>query len=60
MIDKVLRYRCSGCDAMDFTEEDSKKAPAGWTIGTEVGDLCPNCSKFWKQTKQDFLERMKR
>lgn len=60
MVDNVLRYKCDCCGSLDFSEITVKEPPKGWTIGTEMGDLCPNCSKFWETTKQDFIERMRK
>lgn len=33
-----------------------EKTPAGWVENTEIGDLCPACSKEYKQLKHEFLK----
>ena len=60
MISKNLKYQCDCCGDMAFMPEDSKESPQGWRITTEVGDLCPKCSKAWDIHKQDFIEKMRK
>ena len=36
----------------------SENVPS-WTVGTEIGDLCPTCSYAWENYKKSFVEKMR-
>lgn len=57
MIDIYKRYRCDSCGEEEFVSE-SENIP-GWTISTEVGDLCPECYNAWELHKKKFVEKMR-
>lgn len=37
----------------------SKKDSREWTIGSDVGDLCPSCAKQWEVDKKEYLKANK-
>ena len=59
---------CDRCNASVFLKSTSttfsgsqwinefENTPAGWVEYTEIGDLCPACSKEYKQLKLEFLK----
>ena len=58
MIEDVRKYKCDACK-----KEDSAKpgeALPNWTVGSEVGDLCPTCTRAWTEMKNSFLVRMRK
>lgn len=57
MIDIVKRFKCDVCGD-ELCVKDDDNIPK-WTIQTEVGDLCPDCSKAWDECKRAFIERMR-
>lgn len=57
MVAMVKRYVCDACKKVDCVGENAEAE--GWVLGTEVGDLCPSCSRAWGNFKQSFLEKMR-
>lgn len=55
MVKHVNQYCCDLC-RKKVNEEDIKDLTK-WTLGTEVGDLCPSCSTAWANFKQSFIEK---
>lgn len=33
--------------------------PYGWTIGSDVGDLCSSCARQWEVDKKEYLKTNK-
>jgi hypothetical protein len=57
MVEDVKRYRCDAC--RNAVSSDMEKVKQTWAINTEVGDLCPRCSRIWEEFKQSFIEKMR-
>lgn len=57
MISIVTQYKCDAC-RKSVCVSDSDNVPS-WTTKTEVGDLCPSCSRSWENYKQSFIEKMR-
>ena len=57
MISVVKRYICDAC-GKEFCI-DPEHDIEGWT-SSEVGDLCPSCSRAWDNYKESFIERMRK
>ena len=57
MVQKVKRYSCDACRKVDCVSEE--QILHEWKIGTEIGDLCPSCSRAWENYKSSFLEKMR-
>jgi hypothetical protein len=57
MVGIVKRYVCDACkreECVGETEENTE-----W-VRTEVGDLCPACSRAWDNFKASFVEQMRK
>ncbi len=57
MIEIVKRYVCESCGKQEFVQPDSEAAE--W-MTTEIGDLCPVCSRAWSNYKESFINRMRK
>lgn len=65
-----LLLTCDRCNAAVFLKctsttfdygqciNEFEKPPAGWKVDTNMGDLCPSCSKEYEQLKKEFLEQV--
>lgn len=63
-----LLITCDRCNASIFLKCTSttfggeqwinkfEDSPAGWVENTEIGDLCPECSKGYEHAKKEFLK----
>ena len=58
MIQIVTQYQCDACKKSMCMSEENPNVPS-WTVKTEIGDLCPSCSKAWENYKQSFIEKMR-
>ena len=59
MIQIVTQYQCDACKkSVCMTDTENGNIPS-WTVKTEIGDLCPSCSKAWENYKQSFIEKMR-
>lgn len=43
-----------------YTRWNKFEEATGWTTEYEVGDLCPSCSKLYKNMKEVFLKDFKK
>jgi DNA-directed RNA polymerase subunit RPC12/RpoP len=63
-----LLITCDRCNASIFLKCTSttfggeqwinkfEDSPTGWEVDTNMGDLCPSCSKEYEQLKKEFLK----
>lgn len=57
VIKNVTCYKCDRCNELDFTGEDYKGFPIGWSKDSIPGKLlCPACTRSWNQIEDAFWD----
>ncbi len=59
MVEITKKYVCDFCGRENTYVLGSNDNTPIWITHSDVGDLCPACSKVWDEYKQAFIERMR-
>ena len=63
MKEVVKLIRCDACMKEIHVSSDPEIAkdeiPDDWSFETEIGDLCPACTRAWENYKKSFIEKMR-